>query len=71
MPAGSKLFPAVFYHLPTLTCDDNFFGATKDFMTNTISINIVCPPATLTVAGMDALQIHSPDDWLQDLELRV
>ena len=40
-------------------------------MTNTISINMVCAPATLTFAGLDALQIHSPDDWLQDLELRV
>ena len=40
-------------------------------MTNTISINMICAPATLTFAGMDALQIHSPDDWWQDLELRV
>tara|TARA_Y100000588_G_scaffold224972_1_gene238900 strand:- start:134 stop:256 length:123 start_codon:yes stop_codon:yes gene_type:complete len=40
-------------------------------MTNTISINMLCAPPKLTVAGMDALQIHSTEDWWKDLELRV
>ena len=32
----------LYWHVPTLTRDDNFFDAAKDFMTNMNSINMVC-----------------------------
>ena len=64
---GYKLY----WHLPPLSRDNNFFGHEKNFLPNMISINMLCAPPGLTVAGMDALQIKNPDDWWKNLEQRV
>lgn len=58
----------LYWHLPPLTRPDNFFGHAQDFLGNMISINMLCAPPEVTVAGMDAQRINGPNDWWQDLE---
>ena len=60
----------LYWHLPPLCRDNNFFGHEKTFLPNTISINMLCAPSNFTVAGMDKLQITSPKDRWRDLQRR-
>ena len=64
---GYKLY----WHLPPLSRDNNFFGHEKNFLPNMISINMLSAPPEVTIAGMDALQINSPDDWWKNSKIRV
>ncbi len=64
--ALSDLGYTMYWHLPPVRRDDNFFGNTDGYASNLISINMLCAPPQLTVAGMDDMRINAPHEWWED-----
>lgn len=60
----------LYWHLPPLTREDNYFSHEKYFLPNIVSTNMLCSPPGLTIDGMDALKITTPDDWWENLDIR-
>ena len=58
---------SLYWHLPPLFEETNYFANQQNVFEGILSINMVCVPKETKVVGMEGFEISSPTDWWRNL----